>query len=71
MRGRVCHLQLLLALASVVILGFKSHGTRDDILLSDLRLPFLLPPTSRRDTVEVFDPAFTRESIYTPESGLS
>jgi hypothetical protein len=27
---------------------------------SDLRLPFSSPPTTRRVTVEVFDPAFTR-----------
>jgi hypothetical protein len=28
--------------------------------VSDLRLPFLSPPTTRRVTVEVFDPASTR-----------
>jgi hypothetical protein len=28
--------------------------------VSDLRLPFSLPPTTRRVTVEVFDPASTR-----------
>jgi hypothetical protein len=28
--------------------------------VSDLRLPFSSPPTTRRITVEVFDPAFTR-----------
>jgi hypothetical protein len=37
MRGRVCHLQLLLALSSAVILGSKSHGTRGHILLSQIR----------------------------------
>jgi hypothetical protein len=31
-RGRVCRLQLLLALASAVILGSESRGTRDHIL---------------------------------------
>jgi hypothetical protein len=36
-RGRVCRLQLLLALASAVILGSKSYGTRDHILLSQVR----------------------------------
>jgi hypothetical protein len=36
-RGRVCHLQLQLSLASAVILGFQSHGTRDHILLSQIR----------------------------------
>jgi hypothetical protein len=30
-RGRVCRLQLLLALASAVILGFESLGSRDHI----------------------------------------
>jgi hypothetical protein len=36
-RGRVCHLQLLLALASTVILGSESLGARDHILLSQIR----------------------------------
>jgi hypothetical protein len=41
MRGQVCRLQLLLALASAVILGSKSCGTRDHILLSQIRdFPF-------------------------------
>jgi hypothetical protein len=41
MRGRVCRLQLLLALASAVILGSESRGTRDHILLSQFRdFPF-------------------------------
>jgi hypothetical protein len=35
-RGRVCRLQLLLVLASAVILGSESHGTRDHILLSQI-----------------------------------
>jgi hypothetical protein len=40
-RGRVCRLQLLLALASAVILGFKTLGTRVHILLSQIRdFPF-------------------------------
>jgi hypothetical protein len=30
--------------------------------LSDLRLPFSSPPTTRKVTVEVFDPASTRET---------
>jgi hypothetical protein len=37
----VCCLQLLLALASAVILGSESGGTRDHILLSEIR-DFLL-----------------------------
>jgi hypothetical protein len=36
MRGWVCRLQLLLALASAVILGFESRGTHDHILLSQI-----------------------------------
>jgi hypothetical protein len=36
-RGRVCRLQLLLALASAVILGSESRGTSDHILLSQTR----------------------------------
>jgi hypothetical protein len=41
MRGWVCRLQLLLALASAVIFSFKSRGTRDHILLSQFRdFPF-------------------------------
>jgi hypothetical protein len=40
-RGRVCRLQLLLALASVVIFGSESCGTCDHILLSQIRdFPF-------------------------------
>jgi hypothetical protein len=35
-RGQVCHLQLLLDLATMVILGFESHVTRDHILLSQV-----------------------------------
>jgi hypothetical protein len=33
----VCHLQLLLALASAFILGPESCGTRDHILLSQIQ----------------------------------
>jgi hypothetical protein len=36
-RGRICHLQLLLTLASKVILRSESRGTRDHILLSQIR----------------------------------
>jgi hypothetical protein len=35
--------------------------TRPYFTVSDSRLSFSLPPTTRRDTVEVFDPASTRE----------
>jgi hypothetical protein len=37
MRGWLCHLQLLLAFASTFILGSESRGTRDRILLSQIR----------------------------------
>jgi hypothetical protein len=43
-RGWVCRLQLLLALASAVILGSESRGTQAHILLSLIRDP---PPTWR------------------------
>jgi hypothetical protein len=36
-RERVCRLQLLLVLASAVILGSESRGTREHILLSQIR----------------------------------
>jgi hypothetical protein len=40
-RGWVCHLQLLLSLASAFILGSDSRGTRDHILSSQIRdFPF-------------------------------
>jgi hypothetical protein len=40
-RGRTCCLKWMLALASAVILGFESRGTRDHILLSQiLDFPF-------------------------------
>jgi hypothetical protein len=38
-RGRVCHLQLLLVLASPVILGSESRGSYYHILLSQIRDP--------------------------------
>jgi hypothetical protein len=52
MREWLCRLQLLLALISPVILGFKSHRTHDHTLLSQIqdsptwraRSPYLYPP---------------------------
>jgi hypothetical protein len=76
-RGWVFRLQLLLGLASAVILMFESRGTHDHILLSQIRdspnlegqvpvfitprhwVPFSSPPTTRRATVVVFNPAST------------
>jgi hypothetical protein len=70
-RGGVCRLQLLLALASAVIFGTESRETSDHItyIVSDLRLPFLSPPT-RRATVEVFGPASARDTDYWFTTGL-
>jgi hypothetical protein len=51
MRGWVWHLQMLLALAGEFILGSESRGT-----VSDSRLLFLCPPTTRRTTVGGFRP---------------
>jgi hypothetical protein len=52
MRGWVCRLQLLLALANTVVLRSKSRGTHDHNLLSQIRdssnledrSPYLYPP---------------------------
>jgi hypothetical protein len=47
-RGWACRLQLLLAFASAVILGFEFRGTRDlYFTVSDSKLPFWSPPTAR------------------------
>jgi hypothetical protein len=54
-KGRVCRLQLLLALASAVILGTKSHGTHYHILLTQIldspnlegHVPVLISPRNR------------------------
>jgi hypothetical protein len=63
-RKWVCRLQLLLALDSAVIFGSESHRTRGQYFtVSDSRLPFSSPPTTRRLTVEVFDPSSTRVFI--------
>jgi hypothetical protein len=56
--GRVCRSQFLLALDSAVILGSDS---RPYFTVSDSRLSFSSPPTTRANTVEVFDPASTRD----------
>jgi hypothetical protein len=37
--------------------------SRPYFIVSDSRLPFSLPPTTRRATVEVFDPASTRDCL--------
>jgi hypothetical protein len=37
--------------------------SRPYFTVSDSTLPFLSPPTTRRVTVKVFDPASTRETV--------
>jgi hypothetical protein len=54
-RGWICRLQLLLAIASVVILRSESHGTRDHIFLSQIlyspnlegQVPVFISPRNR------------------------
>jgi hypothetical protein len=54
-RGRVCRLQLLLVLASAVILGSESRGNHDHILLPQIRdspyqedqVPIFISPRNR------------------------
>jgi hypothetical protein len=58
MRERVCRLQLLLALASAVILRFESLGIHDRILLSQIRKP----PTWRARSPYLYPPG--RGYIY-------
>jgi hypothetical protein len=64
-KGQVHRLRLLLALARAVILGSKSHGTLAEIFYC-LRFETSVssPRTTRRATVEVFDPASTRDPDY-------
>jgi hypothetical protein len=64
MRLYVCHLQLLLVLVSAFLLGSDPWDSRPYFIISDSRLPFLSPPTTRRATVEVFDPASTQEYCW-------
>jgi hypothetical protein len=52
-RGWVSHLQLLLAVASAVILGSGSRGTHDHILLPQIRDP---PPHLAGQVPEVYPP---------------
>jgi hypothetical protein len=67
-RGRVCRLQLQLALASPVIFGSESRRTGGHILLSQIwDSPFRRLPTTRRVTVEVFDPVSTRVDWLTAD----
>jgi hypothetical protein len=60
-RGWVCHLQLVLALASTVILKFESRGTHGHILLSQFR-----DSSNREGQVPVFISLRTGCASYTP-----
>jgi hypothetical protein len=83
MRGWVCHLELLLVLASAVILKSESRGTSQILDSPTWRarslysypprmwlsghtfrhwVPFSSPHTTRRATVQVFNPASTSHS---------
>jgi hypothetical protein len=64
-RGWICSLQLLLALASPVILGSESRMTRDHILLSIRCSPNL------EDQVPVFISPMNRVAGYTPRHWVS
>jgi hypothetical protein len=61
MRDCVCRLQLLLALASAVILRSEYHGTHDHILLSQIRVS----PTWRARFLYLYPPG-TGWAGYTP-----
>jgi hypothetical protein len=56
-RKRVC---LFLCCWALPAQFFSGPSPRGHISVSDLRLPFSSPPTTRRITVEVCEPAFTR-----------
>jgi hypothetical protein len=60
-RGRICRLQLLLALASGHSRVRGPWHSWPYFTVSDSRLPISSPPTTRRATVEVFDPASTQD----------
>jgi hypothetical protein len=74
-RGRVCRLQLLLALDSSHSWVQVPWDLRPYFTVSDSRLPFSSPPTTHRAMVEVFDPASTQDipepkqdRIYKPDT---
>jgi hypothetical protein len=96
-RGWICRLQVLLVLASAVIIRSESRGTHNYILKSQIQdspnmegqapdlshpetgwtgytprqwVPFSSSPMYRRATVEVFDPAFPRDTLLLDSSLL-
>jgi hypothetical protein len=60
MRGWVCLLYMLLVLASAVFLGSSPLDLATIFYCPSFETSLLSPPTTRRVTVEVFDPASTR-----------
>jgi hypothetical protein len=73
MRGQVCRLQLLLVLASAVILGSESHGNRDHILLSQIRPRFHMGWTafsSKSKSKLLYDWHFTAHQLALALSSL-
>jgi hypothetical protein len=56
MRGLICLLYMLLSLASAISRIQVPWDLRPYFTVSDLKIPFSLPFTTRRFTVEVFDP---------------
>jgi hypothetical protein len=63
-RGQICLLYMLLALASAVFLGSSPLGLATTFYCLQFRLPFSSPPTTRRVTVKVFNPASTQVKLY-------
>jgi hypothetical protein len=71
-RGRMCRLQLLLVLASAVIVVFKSRGTHDCIFLSQIREspqpggrgPLIYIPRERSGPVIVQVRVTLRRAVY-------
>jgi hypothetical protein len=71
---RVCLLQLLLVLASAVILGSESRGTRDHILLSEIRdspLYKLGTDHIEHTASSIVASVFVAEETYLPRSRLA
>jgi hypothetical protein len=65
-RGQVCRLQLLLAVASAVILGSESLGNRDTILLSQNRES----PQPWGPGPHIYNPQEQGESYIPPGTGF-
>jgi hypothetical protein len=72
-REWVCYLQFLLAFVRKFSPRSESRDSRPYFTASDSRLPFVSPPTTRRATVEVFEPASTWDStsVTTPNESES